>query len=117
MYEYPFDAVCFVYDIGNVESFEHIKEWNDKIGKHQKKETLKVLIGNKMDLHEQHAASGRIVKDQSVSEMLSKCNMIDSFKTSAKTGENVNAVFESIITKIKRENEIAERRVTHPFYG
>ena len=70
-----------------------------------------------MDLHEQHATSGRLVEDQRVSELLNKCSMIDSFKTSAKTGQSVEIAFENIMTKIKQQKETEERRVNQPFYG
>ncbi|MHA1582024.1 MAG: GTP-binding protein [Candidatus Baldrarchaeia archaeon] len=75
-----------VYDITNKNSFKHVKNWFNEVQRYCGKIPL-ILVGNKVDL----------IKDRKVSvaeeKRLAESFKIPHYRTSAKTGENVNDVF------------------------
>jgi len=82
-------AVLFLYDITNAKTFEGISYWindiawviGDKYG---------ILIGNKKDLQK-----ARVITEEQGKKLAAEYHL-DFMETSAKTGENVNNVFELI---------------------
>lgn len=83
-------AAILVYDITNYDSFLALKRWHEELRTHGPK-GLKILIaGNKEDLTNSEAVS--------YTELVAFSNFIGaSFsKTSAKTDEGVNKLFESV---------------------
>ena len=98
------DGVLFVFDVTNKDSFDNMKMWlmDDHIVNLDAK---KILVGNKIDLVDQ-----RVVNKESMDKYLQSKNM-NSFETSAKTGENVGQIFEEITELIlanKSEEEIIQ---------
>ena len=86
------NGIVFVYDITSKESFEGAKNWMKDAEPYGKFES--VLCGNKVDLEEK-----RIVKFDQLKEFGLK-KKIDVFETSAKTGANLNKVFQKIVDLI-----------------
>ena len=81
---------CFlVYDITNMETFEHIQMWNEQL-KQEAPECEVVLIGSKSDLNHQRAVS------TSSAESFAKENKMRFLETSAKNGTNVEKMFEIV---------------------
>ena len=96
------NSVCsiLVYDISNRESFEHISSWVEDCLAQSPKTVFMVLVGNKSDLDHK-----RQVSFEEGKEMAKNNNMI-FFETSAKTGENVDKIFEESAKEIfKKINE------------
>ena len=96
------NSVCalLVYDITNRDSFEHISSWIEDCLSQSPKTVFMVLVGNKSDLNEQ-----RKVSTEEGQQMARNNNLI-FFETSAKSGENVDKIFEESAKEIdKRINE------------
>eukprot|EP00766_Chilomastix_caulleryi_P003617 gnl/Chilomastix_caulleri/4723.p1 GENE.gnl/Chilomastix_caulleri/4723~~gnl/Chilomastix_caulleri/4723.p1 ORF type:complete len:132 (+),score=20.85 gnl/Chilomastix_caulleri/4723:187-582(+) len=80
-------AVFFVFDLSNHESFEDVKACLDETLTHCGDENIiKMLIGNKCDLEPK-------VTEEEIEEFIQLTHM-EYVKTSAKTGEGVNEMFE-----------------------
>ena len=92
-------AVLFLYDITNAKTFEGISYWindiawviGDKYG---------ILIGNKKDLQK-----ARVITEEQ-GKKLAAGYQLDFMETSAKTGENVNNVFDLITENLIKQYNI-----------
>ena len=96
------NGILFVFDVTNKDSLENIKRWllNSEVVKSDAK---KILVGNKIDLADQ-----RVINKEEM-EKFGQLENMDSFETSAKTGENVDKIFEELTKKIlenKSEEEM-----------
>jgi small GTP-binding protein len=89
-------CACIVYDITNRNSFNSIQSWIDDCVKQSPKSILFILIGNKNDLNE-----SREVQYEEGVEFAKKRNMI-FLETSAKTGNNISAIFDKSIRQIDK---------------
>ncbi|KAL4467865.1 hypothetical protein ABPG74_013200 [Tetrahymena malaccensis] len=86
-------VVMISYDITNRQSFDRIQSWfNDYYQKKQNKEAILALIGNKCDLEQQRQVS--YLEGQQLAKSL---GMI-FFEVSAKTGYQINELFECLIS-------------------
>ena len=90
------DAVLFVYDISNQESFDGIKSWYD-LYKEQNKEVVGLLIGNKCDIEKK-------VEQKKVDEFSKKFGL-DYIETSAKLNKRIRRIIISLLNKIRKYNE------------
>eukprot|EP00345_Euplotes_harpa_P013831 CAMPEP_0168337616 /NCGR_PEP_ID=MMETSP0213-20121227/12300_1 /TAXON_ID=151035 /ORGANISM="Euplotes harpa, Strain FSP1.4" /LENGTH=176 /DNA_ID=CAMNT_0008343147 /DNA_START=8 /DNA_END=538 /DNA_ORIENTATION=- len=86
-YIYEANAVVFVYDITNHQSFADLEDWHQLVAKtfEGKEMPLMALMGNKIDLNHMQA-----VKSEE-HEQFAEDNKLYSFYVSAKTGDQVNA--------------------------
>jgi small GTP-binding protein len=84
----------FVYDIGNLESFNNIKDWLELANEHKDhhKNKLFVLIGNKSDLHPYTIKVERKIAKKFAEEN----NMLLFDEVSAASGNNIKLFFEQI---------------------
>ena len=89
-------CACVVYDITNRASFDSVQSWIDDCSKQTPKTVLLILIGNKNDLNDK-----REVQYEEGAEFAQKRNMI-FLETSAKTGNNINDIFEKSIKQIDK---------------
>ena len=89
-------CACIVYDITNRNSFNSVQEWIDDCTKQTPKTILLLLIGNKNDLNDK-----REVQYEEGEEFAKKKNMI-FLETSAKTGNNINTIFEKSVEQIDK---------------
>ena len=87
-------CACIVYDINNRNSFNSVKSWIDDCTKQTPKSILLLLIGNKNDLNDK-----REVQYEEGAEFAKKRNMI-FLETSAKTGNNIDNIFERSVKQI-----------------
>ena len=102
------DGILFVFDVTKEETFNHIKDWlisSDECDKDFKK----IIVGNKIDLE-------RVISKEKM-EHFAKSKNMDCYETSAKTGDGVDKIFESIaelILKDKSEEQIREEFIVRP---
>ena len=87
-------CACIVYDITSRNSFNSVQSWIDDCTKQTPKSILLLLIGNKNDLNDR-----REVQYEEGAEFAKKRNMI-FLETSAKTGNNIDNIFERSVKQI-----------------
>ena len=87
-------CACIVYDITSRNSFNSVQSWIDDCTKQTPKSILLLLIGNKNDLNDK-----REVQYEEGEKFDKKKNMI-FLETSAKTGNNIDKIFEKSVKKI-----------------
>ena len=90
------DAVLFIYDISNQESFDNMKSWYD-LYKEENKEVVGLLIGNKCDIEKN-------VEQQKVDEFSKKYGL-DYIETSAKLNKRIRRIIISLLNKIRKSKE------------
>ncbi len=86
-----------VYDITNRRSFDDLHIWTNRlIDNHDiiSKYVIKILVGNKKDLN----LSRQVYYDETREYW--ERSAIQTYETSAKTGENIDKVFSDLITDI-----------------
>jgi Ras-related protein Rab-1A len=88
-------GVIIIYDVTEKKSFDKIVNWVDSIKENSDTQNVEILlVGNKIDM-----VNERVVQLAEGNE-LAKNFGINFIETSAKTGENVETAFYSIIKKI-----------------
>jgi len=87
-------GILLVYDITNLDSFEHVEKWMNSIKTHGSDDVIVTLIGNKSDIIAHRNVS--ISKGQE----LAKQYKVDFFETSAKTTENIDDAFSNLSAKV-----------------
>ncbi|KAH9580043.1 Small GTPase [Trypanosoma melophagium] len=95
------DAVCFVYDVTNPDSFKDVEDWHRCVltslqqSKEEEKppQPLMVLVGNKTDLPNRQVTSG-------MHERAAAANHMDAFLISARSGERIHALFTQIAARL-----------------
>ena len=97
-------AGTFVFDVTDEDSYEAVPNWlqefEDAVGRSK---YLKILVGNKVDLEDD------VSVDITNVSSFAKENGFIFFQTSAKTGYNVEMMFQKIMEElIKQEKEILE---------
>ena len=88
------DGMIFVFDITRSSTFSNVKNWYNTTVKFGLSGIPKILIGNKIDLKDER----KIIQPHATH--LSEELNARYFETSAKTGENVKDIFESIARKV-----------------
>lgn len=92
--------MVFVFDKTMRETFEHIDEWVVEVGQYASDKALKILVGNKSDMH----AAIPLEEAESKASSLGY-QYIDA---SAKSDVNINCIFYSIARElIKRNKDLA----------
>ncbi|KAH7649004.1 Rab5 [Cryptosporidium xiaoi] len=93
-------AAIVVYDITNSDSFQGAKSWISELQNINNSDIVVALVGNKQDLESSRAVDVDIVS------AYAKEKGILNFETSAKTGYNVQALFEEIARNLPKANKI-----------
>ena len=96
-----------VYDITRKETFESIDKWIPDLQVNGSKDISIILIGNKNDLEDQR----KVTQDEA--EQKAKNYKVGFMETSAKSGDNLDKAFETLVHSIfdscKRETEKCEK--------
>lgn len=103
--------MVIVYDITNIKSFESLSSWLDDVERYCKKDAIKIFVGNKKDLNDDRQVDFELAKT------ISSASDIVATETSAKEDDNVELLFNSIATELKRRvksTEYEEKVTTLP---
>ncbi|XP_060603434.1 ras-related protein Rap-2c-like isoform X1 [Ruditapes philippinarum] len=99
------DAFVLVYSVANEESFEIVKSLRNEIKEHKQNGKYSiVVVANKTDLGDQTG-------EHAVNESVVCMDWEEKFvTTSAKTGENIDCVFQLLENQIKERIKLEEKR-------
>ena len=103
-------GVIFVYDVSRKDSFDQLNEWLKELEMYAAdggEYLIKALLGNKID-------TDAVVDDNKAIKWAEDKGMI-FFKSSAKTREGINNLFEAIIRKILDSDELLKRTTRNNF--
>ena len=89
-------GIILVYDCTEEQTFNNISNWLKQIDQHASSNVAKVLIANKCD------RSDKVIETER-GKALAEQHGLQFFETSAKSGLNVNEVFQHIAKVIIRE--------------
>lgn len=98
MYYRGAQIALIVYDVTSLDSFETAKKWIEELKYDKPKEFIKILVANKTDLNAQ-----AVISAESGTE-LAKREGIKFYETSAKTGNNIQNMFNEIADILPTEN-------------
>ena len=101
-------AIIILYDITDLSSFEHIKNWMVEVDKFAKQGVLRVIAGNKKDMEDKRQVTTEMA------EFFAEKNGIKFLEVSAKDNTNIEKLFSDTINcllerhlKTISENQIA----------
>ena len=100
-------GIILIYDVTDQQSFQHIKDWVDKIKEESNEGVIIYLVGNKIDLIDK-----RIITNADGNKLAEEIK-IKYYETSAKDSTGVKEVFENLVKDMdnlyseqhKEENE------------
>ncbi len=88
-------AVILVFDVTNRKSLDELKDWKEDFIKYLPPETIMYVLANKADLNDERVVSTE--EGRKAAEALGSSGF---WETSAKTGDNVQTVFNGIAVKV-----------------
>jgi len=88
-------GIAVVFDVTDMDSFDHVKRWLGEIDKYAKEDVSVLLIGNKSDME-----SSRVVDSEMAKALADQYN-IPYIETSAKNASNVEDAFLRMAADIK----------------
>ena len=91
------DAALITYDVTNPRSLENCEYWVNEL-RRSEVNCILCLVANKIDV----SAEERKIDTKAAQDFVDKFDMI-FFETSAKTGENINKLFEAVSQEIVRK--------------
>ncbi|CAF0806093.1 unnamed protein product [Rotaria sordida] len=99
------DAIVLVYDRTVASSFQNISRWMKNIDENAPDDVIRILVGNKSDLH--HSI---VISSQDGKKLGDRYN-VDYFETSAKsdTNSNVSKVFYTLTEKILDQDQVTSK--------
>ena len=104
-------ALLLLYDVGSRKSFENTRAWLSEIKEYAPQEAVVMLLGNKCDISKE-----RQVKREEGEKLAADYN-VPFLETSAKTGMNIDLVFEAAARElITREIENGPMKPGKPLH-
>ena len=89
------NGIILIYDVTNLQSYENVKNWIAQIKEEANQNVLIYLAGNKIDVSEDL----RVVKTEDGKKIAGEFKL-PFYETSAKSGINVNKIFEELVENI-----------------
>ncbi|KAM3130523.1 hypothetical protein pb186bvf_017332 [Paramecium bursaria] len=86
-------AVLFIFDLTNQESMNGLIKWINDVNEIASQHIVKILVGNKSDAQ-------RKVSKEDATQFMDSNKMAFYYETSAKTGNNVDLVFQKCVEQI-----------------
>lgn len=111
MYYRSANAAIVVYSLNSLDSLQSARNWIKELKRQGEANTIIILVGNKSDLPE----LSKKVTQNDVQNLLTELEIKFHFECSAKTGLNVNQLFETIannlpIKEIKELNKVNKQQ-------
>jgi small GTP-binding protein len=88
-------AIILVYSVINRKSLEELRDWKEDFTKYLPADTIMYILANKADLKDE-----RVVSFEEGKKMAEELGAAGFWETSAKTGDNVQTVFNTIAAKV-----------------
>jgi small GTP-binding protein len=102
------DVGLVVFDLTDSSSFGKCKQWVTDLREARGLDIAIVLVGNKLDLHAIRTVSIDVVAQYATSIM------VEMVETSAKTGENVRILFDTVAKQILKLHSLRDDRKPGP---
>ena len=87
-------GIILIYDVTDEQSFDNVSNWINQIKEEASDNVIIFLVGNKID-----DVDHRKIQTEN-GENLANTFKLEFFETSAKTGENVQKTFQTLVQKI-----------------
>lgn len=100
-------GILLIYDVTSLESFKNIPQWIEDIEENAPRNTIKVLVANKVDM-----VNHRVVDEESGRSLAAKYSM-KYFELSAKDQTGVVEVFDYIAKKVYSLLSISPSYLNH----
>ena len=100
-------GIIIVYDVNDLESFQHVKQWITECDRYAKENVTKMLIGNKCDMDTKRQVTFEQGKE------LADTYGLDFMETSAKTNVNVEKAFLRLTELISKSKTVG-KQITSP---
>lgn len=110
MYYKDVSGVLLCYDLTDEESFKNLTFWLSDLKNHGPEKLAKIMVGNKLDLCDPDLDSNdsfiskREVGFHQANEF-ARSNSMQYVECSAKSGINVNEVFQQLVFEINKQND------------
>ncbi|XP_026822615.1 ras-related protein Rab-13-like [Rhopalosiphum maidis] len=92
-------GILLVYDVTNLDSFDHLTYWLKNIQENASPDVIKVLAGNKCDNETVRAV------DKADGEKIAECYDMPFFEVSCKMDVNVEEAFQALAKMIKERSK------------
>jgi GTPase SAR1 family protein len=97
-----------VYDITQGQTFDEVESWIIDVKKYCPPNCVVVLVGNKLDLEIRRQVATTAL------QTFADQHGVLCYEAAAKTGENVQNLFKSIITVVLERRQAAQQDTTKP---
>lgn len=102
MYYRNANAAILMFDLTDSQSFDRMIKWENELNLQAPENLIIKIVGNKLDL--KNKPSSNLIEDAKIMDFINKNdNNLSYIETSAKTGENVDKLFESIAQDLPEE--------------
>ena len=98
-------GALLLFDLTNLDSFEHITQWLKDIKDLARPDVATLLLGNKLDIVEEEPEKRKVSRERA--EKFAEENGMLYFETSAKTGEGILEAMNSCVAAIEKNVENA----------
>lgn len=88
-----------VFDVTNMESFDHVNDWLKEVNRYAAEGTVKLLVGNKSD-----RTADKVVTEAQAKEFADDLG-IPFIETSAKSSKNVEEAFLTMAGELIRQRD------------
>ena len=105
-------GALIVYDVTKKSTFEHATNWLKNINEMAEKNCITYLIGNKVDLLENHESNREVSTEEA--RKYAKENGLRFYETSALTSVKINDCFEDLLQEIYNERRKIKGNLNEP---
>ncbi|GBN78018.1 Ras-related protein Rab-8A, partial [Araneus ventricosus] len=92
-------GILVMYDVTNMDSFNHLSYWFRNVEENASPDVVKVLVGNKCD------SSNLRVIDQDQGRKIAESCDVPFFECSCKEGVNIDEIFMTVARMIREQRE------------